>query len=161
MDDFREIFNRLAAEHYGGVENVDMASAAIIRAMARLLASDDLDAKGAQSVASLAALLPPRQHKMKSLEVHFVRPADTELSKQCDALHERVAELELQLRASENAAKTARSDAQEAASALSAARAAPPPQPSVFTPTAIVPQSNAELWNSRYLFGSDRILPEW
>jgi hypothetical protein len=73
-----------------------------------------------------------------SIELHLVRPDDTVLSRQFDTLKSKVAELEGKLRASENATKEARQDAQEL---LQAAKAAPPPQPSVFTPCAVVPQS--------------------
>jgi hypothetical protein len=91
------------------------------------------------------------------MEIVLVRPADTELSKQCDGLRERVADLERQLREAEVDAGRARGEAEEARGALSAAKASP----SVFDGSCVVPRSNAEVLNDMLCYGGRHGLPEW
>jgi hypothetical protein len=176
-DDADVVYRELAS-HYGTLTPTQQAAlrrAAELRALSDIMrraalhgAPDvtlaDLTRAEQLAVDALRDLdlpAPPPPPQDRRMEIVLVRPPPDALSTQNDELRKRIAELESKLRASENDARTARSDAQELQGELNAAKANPPKPPSIFTPTAIVQQSNAELWNSRYLFGGGQSLLEW
>jgi hypothetical protein len=81
------------------------------------------------ATAALASLnLPPAKVKRgpDKMEIVLVRPDDTELSKQCDSLRQRVADLERQLREAEVDAGRARGEAEEARGGPASIRHAAP-----------------------------------